>query len=244
MTGDISVLGAARSTSGFDAGRFGGRIDPGEPRCISSRHYSPVDRRRGSVVMRSGDAVLAAPQLDESGLLDITGTIPAESIRPTSASGWSALPAQPAMRSAQRPDTVRPRSRLHVAVTPGTLNRGGFPVLPMAFTPDFDVVVDSPDHLAVRRRGDQPHRAADGGDLAAAAHLLAGGGPIRVGGARRGLAARTSPGRDSTTDGVPGGRLPSTSAAVRLPTSTSNGPRRCPGVLPTGQEGSGDQRNR
>jgi len=34
-----------------------------------------------------------------------------------------------------------------VAVTPGTRNRGGFPVLPMAFTPDFAVVVDSPEHL-------------------------------------------------------------------------------------------------
>jgi hypothetical protein len=34
-----------------------------------------------------------------------------------------------------------------VTVTPGTRNRGGFPTLPMAFTPEFDVTVDSPDHI-------------------------------------------------------------------------------------------------
>lgn len=34
-----------------------------------------------------------------------------------------------------------------VTVIPGVHNRGGFPVLPMAFTPDFDVAVDSPGHL-------------------------------------------------------------------------------------------------
>jgi hypothetical protein len=34
-----------------------------------------------------------------------------------------------------------------VAVTPGTRNRGGFPVLPMAFTPDFDVAVEHPDQI-------------------------------------------------------------------------------------------------
>lgn len=34
-----------------------------------------------------------------------------------------------------------------IAVSPGTNNRGGFSVLPMAFTPDFDVAVDTPDQI-------------------------------------------------------------------------------------------------
>ena len=39
-----------------------------------------------------------------------------------------------------------------VTVTPGSHNRGGFPMLPAAFTPEFDVAIDQPDHLSLAAR--------------------------------------------------------------------------------------------
>ncbi len=99
-------------------------------------------------MIRSGATVLATHSLDASGSLDVTGDIPAEVI--TSNVGLALeLRYIPRQECAPRDDRVTfvvdPQST--VTVTPGAGNRGGFPALPMAFTPDFDVAIDSPEHL-------------------------------------------------------------------------------------------------
>ena len=147
VSGDTSVQGTATLYVGIDVSQFAvGSVKQATLRLIG--HYTPVTGGEASVVVRSGTAVLAARRLDESGRLDITGTIPAESIKSNVgvAVELRYLPSQPC---APLNDRIRfaldPAST--VAVTPGTGNRGGFPALPMALTPDFDVVVDRPDHL-------------------------------------------------------------------------------------------------
>ncbi len=147
ISAQTSVLGTATLYAGFDASQFAvGSIQEAKVHLIA--HYSPVIGGAASVVVRSGDAVLGARRLDDSGLLDITGTIPAQSIGSTIGVALELryLPNQPCPPLNDRMQFgLDPAST--VSVTPGTFNRGGFPVLPMAFTPDFDVVVDTPDHL-------------------------------------------------------------------------------------------------
>ncbi len=147
MTAQISVLGAATLYVGVDISRFAaGSVQEAKVHLIA--HYSPVIGGEASVVIRSGTTVLAARRLDESGLLDITGTIPAESIESTVGvavelrylPNQQCAPLNNRMQFSLDPDST-------IAVTAGSHNRGGFPALPMAFTPDFDVAVDQPDHL-------------------------------------------------------------------------------------------------
>jgi hypothetical protein len=147
MAGKISVQGTGTLYVGFDVSQFAvGSIQQATVHIIA--HYSPVIAGEASVVVRSGNAVLASRRLDGSGSLDITGVVPKESIN--SAVGLVLelryLPKQQCAPLNDRMEfALDPAST--VAVTPGTRNRGGFPALPMAFTPDFAVVVDSPEHL-------------------------------------------------------------------------------------------------
>lgn len=147
VTGQTSVLGTATLYVGFDLSQFGvGSVQQATLHLIG--HYTPVLGGEASVVVRSGNAVLAARRLDDCGLLDITGTIPAESILSNVgvALDLRYLPNQPCAPLNNRIQFgLDPTST--ITVTPGTYNRGGFPALPMAFTPDFDVVVDEPGHL-------------------------------------------------------------------------------------------------
>lgn len=147
MTGQISVLGAATLYVGFDVSQFAvGPIQEAKLHIIA--HYTPVLGGEASVVVRSGSTVLGSRRLDESGVLDLTGTIPAEGIQSNVGIALELryLPSQQCAPLNDRIQfTLDPSST--VAVTPGAHNRGGFPVLPMAFTPDFDVVVDQADHL-------------------------------------------------------------------------------------------------
>ncbi|MGB3481224.1 MAG: hypothetical protein WBB07_03280 [Mycobacterium sp.] len=147
MTGQTSVLGAATMYAGFDVSAFGvGSIT--EAIVHLKARYTPVVGGEATVVIRSGSAVLATQKLDESGVLDITGTIPAESIT-TNVGMAIELRYVPRQECAPLNDritfTLDPQST--VTVTPGNRNRGGFPALPMAFNPDFEVVVDDPSHL-------------------------------------------------------------------------------------------------
>lgn len=147
MTGRTTVLGTATLYAGFDVSRFAiGSVR--EARLHLIGHHTPVVGGEASLVVRSGDAVVAARRLDESGLVDITGTIPAESIQSNVVLALELryLPSQPCAPLNDRIQfSLDPAST--VAVTPGTRNRGGFPALPMALTPDFDVAVDQPAHL-------------------------------------------------------------------------------------------------
>lgn len=147
MVGEASVLGTANLYVGFDAGEFVvGPVQQATVRLLA--HYTPVADGEASVVIRSGTTVLGSRLLDDSGLLDITGTIPAESIQSTVGIGLQ-LRYLPHQRCAPLNDrmqfTIDPEST--VTVTPGNRTRCGFPVLPMAFTPEFKVAIDQPGHL-------------------------------------------------------------------------------------------------
>lgn len=147
MVGEASVLGTATLYVGFDAGEFAvGPVQQATVHLIA--HYTPVAGGEASVVVRSGNTVLGSRLLDGSGLLDMTGTIPPESIQSTVGIALQ-LRYLPNQRCAPLNDrmqfTLDPDSS--VSVAPGSHNRGGFPVLPTAFTPEFTVSVDQPDHL-------------------------------------------------------------------------------------------------
>lgn len=152
ISGEVSVLGAATLYVGVDIGQFAvGPTERAELHLIAN--YTPITGGEGSVVIRTGNRVLASHRLDESGKLAITGVVPPEAI--TSTIGMAVqLRYMPSQRCAPVNDrmvfTVDPSST--VAVTPGRRNRGGFPVLPMAFTPKFDVVLDEPEHLRLAAR--------------------------------------------------------------------------------------------
>lgn len=147
VTGDVSVLGSATLYLGFDTAAFAvGPIQQGTLHLIA--HYTPVARGEASAVVRSGNTVIATRRLDDSGTLDISGTIPPEAIQ-SNVGVAVQLRYLPSQRCAPLNDrmqfTLDPAST--VTVMPGNRNRGGFPVLPMAFTPEFDVAIDRPDHL-------------------------------------------------------------------------------------------------
>jgi hypothetical protein len=147
MTGQASVLGSATMYAGFDVSAFG--VGPISNATVHLKaRYTPVTGGEASVLVMSGSTVVFTHKLDESGVLDVTGDIPPESI--TSNVGMALelryLPRQECAPMNDRMTfALDPQST--VAVTPGTHNRGGFPVLPMAFTPDFDVTLDSPEHI-------------------------------------------------------------------------------------------------
>lgn len=147
MTGSTSVLGTSTLYAGFDVGAFG--VGPISNATVHLKaKYTPIVGGEGSILIRSGSTVLATHSLDNSGVLDVTGDIPAESI--TSNVGMALeLRYVPRQECAPMNDrmtfTLDPGST--VAVTPGTHNRGGFPILPMAVTPEFDVAIDSAEHL-------------------------------------------------------------------------------------------------
>ena len=147
MTGQISVLGTATLYVGFDVSQFGvGPIQEATLHLMG--HYTPITGGEASLVVRSGSTVIASRRLDESGTVDINGTIPPESVQSNVGIALELryLPSQQCAPLNDRIQfTLDPGST--VAVTPGMHNRGGFPVLPMAFTPDFDVALDQADHL-------------------------------------------------------------------------------------------------
>ncbi|WP_193044592.1 hypothetical protein [Mycolicibacterium baixiangningiae] len=147
ITGQTSVLGNTVLYAGFDVSAFGvGPVTRADVHIKAK--YTPVVGGEASVLIRSAGTVVATHTLDESGSLDVSATIPAEAI--TSNVGL-ALELRYIPRQECAPLTDRltfaldPQST--VSVTPGTNNRGGFPVLPMAFTPDFDVTLNSPDRI-------------------------------------------------------------------------------------------------
>lgn len=147
MAGQVSALGTTTMYAGFDASAFGvGPITSAEIHLKAT--YTPVVGGEASVLIRSGSTVLATHRLDDSGSLDVTGTIPAQSV--TSNVGI-ALEIRYVPRQECAPINDRITFALDptstVTVTPGTRNRGGFPMLPTGFTPDFDVALGRPDLL-------------------------------------------------------------------------------------------------
>lgn len=147
VAGEASVLGTTTLYTGFDIGEFGtGQIQHARLHLLAN--YTPVTEGEGSLLIRAGSTILASRSLDGSGTVDLTADIPAEAVASNIGLGLE-LRYVPRHECAPLSDRMTfaldPRSTL--TVTPGTHNRGGFPVLPMAFTPDVDVAVNSPDQI-------------------------------------------------------------------------------------------------
>lgn len=148
-TGETSVLGRTTLYAGFDATAFG--VGPISDATVHLKaHYTPVTDADATVVIRSGGTILGSATLDDSGVLDLTGTIPAETIT-TDVGLALELRYFPHQQCAPMDNrlTFAIDGQSTVSVTPGTVNRGGFPVLPMAFSPQFDVAVDNPDDIGL-----------------------------------------------------------------------------------------------
>ena len=147
MTSQVSVLGTATLYTAFDATAFGlGPIQGAQLHLIA--RYTPIAAGSGSVVLRSGSTQLASHTLDSSGRLDITADVPADVI---SSQTGLALDVQYSPKQDCAPLSDRLTFALDpsstVSVTPGTGNRGGFPALPMAFTPEFSVTLGDPESI-------------------------------------------------------------------------------------------------
>jgi hypothetical protein len=147
MTQQTSVLGSATLYTAFDATAFGvGSIQGAQLHLIAN--YTPIAAGGGSVVMRSGSNQLASHTLDSSGRLDFTADVPADVI---SSQTGLALDIQYAPKQDCAPLSDRLTFALDpastVSVTAGTGNRGGFPALPMALTPEFSVALGDPDSI-------------------------------------------------------------------------------------------------
>ncbi|MHA0285281.1 hypothetical protein ACXYX3_02405 [Mycobacterium sp. C3-094] len=147
ISAQTSVAGTTTLYTGFDAAAFGVGAINGATVHLKA-HYTPVVGGEGSVLVRSGETVLATHSLDGSGTLDIAGEIPAESIASNVGLAMELryIPRQDCPPLSDRVTfSIDPQST--VTVRPGAGNRGGFAALPMAFTPDFEVAIDKPDHL-------------------------------------------------------------------------------------------------
>jgi hypothetical protein len=146
VAAQTTILGTTTLYAGFDSGMFGvGSIQEATIHLIA--HYTPVQDATASVIVRSGTAVLASKTLDETGTVDLTVNVPSEVI--ASNVGLALELRYIPKRECTAPDKMTfaldPRSS--VTVKPGIHNRGGFPALPMAFSPDFDVAIEKPSQL-------------------------------------------------------------------------------------------------
>lgn len=144
-----SVSGMNTVYAGFDSAAFA--VGPIESASINLRaRYTPTADDQSSVLIRSGTYVLATERLDSSGILELTFDIPPETINSDigmalelqyfpsgGGEAGGCAPLNDRMTFA-----VDPRST--VEVTPGAAG-SGFASLPAAFTPEFNVAVDSPD---------------------------------------------------------------------------------------------------
>lgn len=146
MTGQLPILSTDMMYLGFDASQFRvGAIDSAKVNLLA--RYTPIADGEGSVLVRSGSAVLGTWPLGTSGQLDIDFRIPADAIQ---SNVGLALEIRYRDRKGEAPENnisfiVQPESTVEVSA--GTRTRRGFSILPMAFAPVFDVAVDEPDKI-------------------------------------------------------------------------------------------------
>ncbi|MET0899697.1 MAG: hypothetical protein ABWY45_17450 [Mycobacterium sp.] len=145
--GQVAVLNTATLYSGFDASAFGvGPVTSAKIHLMAD--YTPVLDSEATLLVRAGDAVLASTRLDESGSIDMFLDVPTEAISSNVGLAFE-LRYFPKRQCAPLTDRMTfildPRST--VTVKPGTGSRGGFPALPMAFTPEFNVSVENPGQI-------------------------------------------------------------------------------------------------
>ena len=147
MSGQTSVLGTSTLYTGFDAAAFGvGRVDGVSLHLIAN--YTPVKAGEASLVVKSGSAVIGSRLLDASGVMDLRAEVPVQEI---SSHIGLALEVRyiPAQQCGPQTDRLTfaldPRST--ITVHTGHSDRGGFPSLPAAMTPEMEVALSSPDQI-------------------------------------------------------------------------------------------------
>ena len=141
-----TVMGTDTVYVGFDTTKFGlGQLDGAQFRLITE--YTPLTAGEGTVILRSGSDILASGVLDRSGVTELSGNIPAAGI--TSTIGMALeiryAPAGGECAFGGMTFSIDPAST--ITVVPGAENRGGFAMLPMAFTPELDVAIEGPDQI-------------------------------------------------------------------------------------------------
>ena len=141
-----TVMGTDTVYVGFDTTKFGlGQLDGAQFRLITE--YTPLTAGEGTVILRSGSDILASGILDRSGVTELSGNIPAAGI--TSAIGMALeiryAPAGGECAFGGMTFSIDPAST--ITAVPGGENRGGFAMLPMAFTPELDVAIERPDQI-------------------------------------------------------------------------------------------------
>lgn len=142
LKAETSVLGVSTLFVGFDAAAFAsGPLAGAKVHLIAN--YTPVTNADASLLVRSGSAILASAVLDASGKVDVTAEVPPSGIS-------SNVPLTLEVRYVPRRDctglldrmTFAVDSQSTVSVSPGSARQDGFSVMPMAFTPEFDVAID------------------------------------------------------------------------------------------------------
>ena len=141
-----TVMGTDTVYVGVDTTKFGlGQLDGARFRLIAE--YTPLTAGEGTVNLRSGSDLLASGILDRSGVTELSGNIPAANI--TSTIGMALeiryAPAGGECAFGGMTFSIDPAST--ITVVPGAENRGGFAMLPMAFTPELDVAIEGPDQI-------------------------------------------------------------------------------------------------
>jgi len=141
-----TVMGTDTVYVGFDTTKFGlGQLDGAQFRLITE--YTPLTAGEGTVILRSGSDILASGVLDRSGVTELSGDIPAAGI--TSTIGMALeiryAPAGGECAFGGMTFSIDPAST--ITAVPGAKNRGGFAMLPMAFTPELDVAIERPDQI-------------------------------------------------------------------------------------------------
>ena len=146
ITAQTSLMGTDTLYVGFDTTKFGlGQLDGAQFRLIAE--YTPVISGEGSVVVRSGSDILASGVLDRSGVTELSGDIPAANITSTIGMALEIRYAPVGGECAFGGMTFSIDPASTITAVPGGKNRGGFAMLPMAFTPELDVAIERPDQI-------------------------------------------------------------------------------------------------
>ena len=146
ITAQATVMGTDTVYIGFDTTKFGvGQLDGAQFQLIAE--YTPVTAGEGTVIVRSGADILASGVLDRSGVTELSGDIPAANISSTIGLALEIryTPASGDCAFGGMTFAIDPTST--ITAVPGAKNRGGFAVLPMAFTPEMDVAIEGADQI-------------------------------------------------------------------------------------------------
>lgn len=132
---------------GLDASQFGVGSINGAEMTMQVQH-TPVTRGTASVLILAGSEVIANEALSNAGRLTVRAHIPAEVV--TSNTGLRVeLRFAPQLIGSPAPGRISfdIQRESTISVTQGIPVDRGFSMLPMAFTPEFDVALTEPDFL-------------------------------------------------------------------------------------------------